>query len=158
MCAAAAVLLAVVACRHDKTADTTPAAPATPQAVIAAGRATVEQWRQAQEVRSLDTLTKLYAHDPDVVLVEDGIPMVSWTAVDQTLQARMAHAKEIHIALKDVAVTSFAPTIAGVSATMRREISDGVTTVTENGALTLVLRHDQDGWKIVQEHYSYRRP
>jgi hypothetical protein len=154
LCAAVAVLLAVVACQHDKAA---PVTPATPTDVIAAGKATVEQWRQAQEVRSMDMFEKLYAHDGDVVLVQDGLPMVGWTFVDQAIQARMAHAKEIHIKLKDVTVSSIAPTIAGVSATMTREISDGVTTVTENGALTLVLRNTANGWQIVQEHYSYKR-
>jgi ketosteroid isomerase-like protein len=41
---------------------------------------------------------------------------------------------------------------------MTREISDGITTVTENGALTLVFEKTHDGWQIVAEHYSYRRP
>jgi ketosteroid isomerase-like protein len=73
------------------------------------------------------------------------------------LQDRFAHAKEVHVHLKDVAVSSVAPTVAMVAATMTREIGDGVTTVTEAGALTLVLRKDADGWKIVLEHYSYKR-
>jgi len=44
-------------------------------------------------------------------------------------------------------------------ATMTRELTDGVTTVTEYGSLTLVFRKDPNaGWLIVGEHYSYKRP
>lgn len=133
------------------------AGPLTPKEVVAAGRATVEQWRQAYEVRSFDALAKLYAHDAQLVIVLDGAPLVGWTAIGQLLQDRLAHAKEIHVRLKDVTVSSVAPTVATAAATMTREIGDGITTVTEAGALTLVLRKDADGWKIVLEHYSYKR-
>ena len=43
------------------------------------------------------------------------------------------------------------------TAVMTRELGDGVTTVTESGALTIVLRKDGDSWLIVTEHYSYKR-
>src|SRR3569623_2034497 len=43
-------------------------------------------------------------------------------------------------------------------AKLSREGSVGVTTVSEIGARTLVLRRGADGWQIVQEHYSYKRP
>jgi hypothetical protein len=39
---------------------------------------------------------------------------------------------------------------------MAREISDGVTNVAEVGTLTLTLREEPAGWRIVSEHYSYR--
>lgn len=158
LCALVTVCFAV-ACAHGKpvaTAQTT--RPVTPDAVVADGKATIEQWREAYEVRSLDALSRLYAHDAQLVVVTDGVPTVGWPQVQARLSDRLARAKEIHVRLKDVVVTSLAPTVASALATMSREIGDGVTTVTENGTLTLVLRNDADGWKIVVEHYSYRRP
>lgn len=137
--------------------DTTPKAPLTPKEVVAGARATIEQWRQAYEVRSFDALARLYAHDLDLVLVEDGAPLFGWTSVESTLKDRLARAKDIHVRLKDIQVVSLGPTGAAATATMTREISDGVTTVTESGALTLVLRKVGDMWKIVTEHYSYKR-
>ncbi len=151
------VALAVAGCPRGKPADTTPAVE-TPKDVVAAGKAAIEAWRQAYEVRSFDALAKLYVHDPDTVVVVDGIPLIGWTAIEPLLKDKLSHAKEIHVRLKDMTVTSLAPTVAGAVATMTREISDGVTTVTENGALTLVLRQTTEGWKIVTEHYSYKRP
>jgi uncharacterized protein (TIGR02246 family) len=158
VCALVAAWLAVVACQHGKAAPAAPAQPATPADVVAAGRATIEQWRQAYEVRSADALAKLYAHDASLVFVQDGTPSVGWAAIEPVLKVRLGHAKDVHVRLKDLAVWSVGATAAVAAATMTREISDGTTTVTENGALTLVLRRDDDGWKIVVEHYSYKRP
>ena len=158
LCALVTVCFAV-ACAHGKPVATAQTAhPATPEAVISDGKAAIEQWREAYEVRSLGALSPLYAHDAQVVVVTDGVPAVGWPQVQALLSERLARAKEVHVRLKDVAVTSLSPTVASALATMTREIGDGVTTVTENGTLTLVLRHDPDGWKIVVEHYSYRRP
>jgi ketosteroid isomerase-like protein len=137
--------------------DTTPARPATPKEVVAAARATVEQWRQAYEVRSLEALAKLYAHEIDLVVVQDGVPIVGWTSVEGMLKDRLARNKQIHIRLKDIQVQSLGEAGAVATAVMTRELGDGVTTVTEGGALTIVLRRDGDAWLIVTEHYSYKR-
>jgi uncharacterized protein (TIGR02246 family) len=154
---ALAIALFVAGCPAPRGAETTPAASA-PKDVVTAARGAIEQWRQAYEVRSFDALAKLYAHDAGTVVVQDGIPLIGWPAIQAMLQDRLAKAKDIHIRLDQVNVTSLAPTVASAIATMRREISDGVTTVTETGALTLVLEKTGDGWRIVAEHYSYRRP
>jgi ketosteroid isomerase-like protein len=150
-------LAAAVACQHGGGAHS-PQTPATPAEVVTAGRTTIEHWQQAQQMRSADALAKLYAHEPNVVVVRDGQPLVGWGPVEAMLRDKLARAKEIRVRLKDVTVTSLAPTVATAAATMTRETSDGITTVTENGALTVVLRRDDDGWKIVLEHYSYQRP
>ncbi|HUJ59269.1 MAG TPA: nuclear transport factor 2 family protein [Kofleriaceae bacterium] len=157
--AALAVLALMVGCpAHDKVAA--PVSPPVPADVVQAAKATVEQWRQAYEVRSLDALAKLYVHDPSTVVVLDGTPIMGWSAIETALGDKLVHAKEIHVRLKDLAVTELAPTVACATATMTREIGDGITTVTENGALTLVLRRDDAdaSWRIAIEHYSYKRP
>jgi ketosteroid isomerase-like protein len=154
------VLALVAACAHGKQADTiVETKEQTPKEVTVATRGAIEQWRQAYEVRSIDALEKLYSHDPDIVLVNDGVTLIGWSSVDGMLKDRVARAKEIHIRLKEVQVTSVAPTAAFGVATMTRELSDGITTVTEYGSLTLVFRKDPNaGWLIVGEHYSYKRP
>ncbi|MEO8841732.1 MAG: nuclear transport factor 2 family protein [Kofleriaceae bacterium] len=153
-----AVLLA--ACPRTRPADTVvETKELTPREVTIATRGVIEQWRQAYEVRSIDALERLYSHDPDLVLVGDGVTLIGWSSVDGMLKDRIARAKEIHIRLKEIQVTSIAPTAAFGVATMTRELTDGVTTVTEYGSLTLVFRKDPSaGWLIVGEHYSYKRP
>ena len=157
--ALATVALALAACPRAKQAPVAPPPPKTPKEVVAAGRATVEEWRQAYEEKSLETLAKLYAHDIELVVVQDGNPYVGWTSVEPMLRDRLARAKQIHVRLRDVQVVSIAPVAASVLATMTREISDGVTTVTEHGTLTIVLRRDDasGAWQIIAEHYSYKR-
>ena len=146
------------------TTTTTTAVMVTPREVVAAAKATLEQWRQAYEVRSLDALAPLYAHDLDVVVVVEGTPLIGWSSVEAMLKDRLARAGTIHVRLKDIGVSSLGPTAASVVATMSREVTAGATTVTEAGTLTLALRHDHPAagsggaWVIVAEHYSYRRP
>ncbi|CAN5529784.1 hypothetical protein BH11MYX1_BH11MYX1_55530 [soil metagenome] len=154
------VLVVAASCAHQKTSETTVETKVqTPKEVTVATRGAIEQWRQAYEIRSIDALEKLYSHDPDIVLVNDGVTLIGWTSVDGMLKDRVARAKEVHIRLKEIQVTSVAPTAAFGVATMTRELGDGVTTVTEYGSLTLVFRKDPNaGWLIVGEHYSYKRP
>ena len=137
--------------------DTTPSRPATPKEVVASARATIEQWRQAYEIRSFDALAKLYAHDIDLVVVQEGMPLVGWSSVEGMLKDRIARYKEVHVRLKDIQVQSIAPTAAAATAAMTRELGDGVTTVSESGALTIVLRKEGEAWLIVTEHYSFKR-
>jgi ketosteroid isomerase-like protein len=137
--------------------DTTPARPLTSKEVVAAARATVEQWRQAYEVRSLDALAKLYAHNIDLVVVQEGLPIVGWSSVEAMLKDRIARYKKITMRLKDIQVQSLAPSAAVATASMTREVGDDVTTITEYGALTIVLRKEGESWLIVTEHYSFKR-
>jgi ketosteroid isomerase-like protein len=152
------VALAILVAGCPKTsAPATPSAT-TPKEVVTAVKATIEQWRQGYEVRSVDALAKLYAHDLDVVLVQEGLTMVGWSSVEAYLKDRIARAGEIHIRLKDIQVVALGLEAASAVATMTRELTDGTTTVSETGTLTLVLRRAPEGWLISSEHYSYKRP
>lgn len=146
----AAVVLA--GCPRAQPAPTT---PATPQEVIDGAKATIEDWRKDHEARNLDALGKLYAHESDVIVVQQGTSVAGWPAVESMLKARLAK-PTIIVKLKDIQVVSIAPEVASAVASMAREISDGTTTVNETGTLTLVLRRDADRWVIVAEHYSYK--
>jgi ketosteroid isomerase-like protein len=152
-----AVLVASSVAGCPRGGDTTPARMLTPKEVISGARATVEQWRQAYEVKSLDALAKLYAQNLDLVVVQEGVPLVGWSSVEGMLKDRLARYKDIHVRLKDIQVQSLAPTAAAATATMTRELGDGVTTITEYGALTIVLRKEGESWLIVSEHYSFKR-
>ena len=150
------VALALAGCPRGGS-STTPARVLTPKEVVAGARATVEQWRQAYEVRSLDGLAKLYAQNIDLVVVEGGTPYVGWSSVENMLKDRIARYKEVHVRLKDIQVQSLNDNSAVATAVMTRELGDGTTSVSEQGALTVVLRRDADAWLIVTEHYSYKR-
>jgi SnoaL-like domain len=89
------------------------------------------------------------------VLVQEGAQTRGWTAISTLLTARLAGAKDVRVRLKDVMVAPLGEGGASLAAGMTREISDGITTVTEEGALTLTLRNAAGEWVIVTEHYSY---
>lgn len=150
------VALALAACRSGG-AGTAPARPATPREVIASARATIEQWRQAYQVRSFEALSQLYAHDLDLVVVQDGQALVGWSSVEAAIKERFARYPRIEVRLKDIQVVSLGETGATATASLTREIGDDTTTVHEGGALTVVLRREPAGWVIVAEHYSNRR-
>ena len=73
------------------------------------------------------------------------------------LKDRLVRYKQIVVRLKDIQVQSLGTNAATATAAMTREQGDGITTVTEYGALTVVLRKEGDTWLIVSEHYSYKR-
>ena len=138
-----------------------PGAPRTltPAEVVTAGKATIEKWRQAYELRSADTLGELYAHDVDLVVVVEGQTYLGWDAVGAMLKERLKVVDKIFIRLKDQSVVSLGPDAAFAYATMTREsvAAGGSTSVTENGIVTMVLRKQGDNWVIGSEHYSYKR-
>ena len=80
-----------------------------------------------------------------------------WSAIESLLNDRLGHASAVHLRLKDLRIGPLAATAAVAVAAMTREVSDGATTVTETGTLTLVLRKDADAWLIASEHFSYKR-
>lgn len=138
-------------------ADAVPQRPATPPEVLTAARGTIEQWRQAYQIRGIDALIKLYAHEAQLVLVHEGRVMVGWASVEAMIKDRLARYQKIVIRLKDINVVALSESSATATAVMTREIGDEVTMVTESGVLTMVLRRDNGQWVIVTEHYSYRK-
>lgn len=152
-----ALILLAAGCPKGSSGPVSPSAT-TPKEVVTAVKATIEQWRQGYEVRSVEALSKLYAHDLDVVVVQEGQTMIGWSSVEAYLKDRIARTGGIHIRLKDVQVVSLGLEAASAVATMTRELTTDNTTVTENGTLSLVLRHNPEGWVISLEHYSYKRP
>ena len=125
---------------------------------MAAAKATIEQWRQAYEIRSVEALSQLYARNVDLVVVQEGTTFLGWSSVESMLKDRIARTGAIVIRLKDMQVSSLSPDVAFAFATMTRELTFEATTVTEGGTLTLVLRKHDGKWLITSEHYSYKRP
>ena len=115
----------------------------------------VEQWRQAYEVRSLEAMSPLYTHADDVVRIHQGRAVKGWREVENQLHGDLTHAQEIHVRLKDIQVVPLGPKAVAVTSAITRDVSDGVTTVTETGFLSLVLRVEGERWVIVSEHYSF---
>lgn len=162
----AAAALSSAACRSGGAAPE-PVSPAMPAGQAASVRGTVEQWRQAYEVRSVEALAKLYARD-QAVIIQQGTESRGWAAIEPVLTSRLGNATQVRVRLKDVTVLPLGDAGATVIAGMTREISSGATTITEEGLLTLSLRNDaasaagttstttSSSWIIVSEHYSYR--
>jgi ketosteroid isomerase-like protein len=122
---------------------------------VAAIQRTVESWRQAFEVRSTEALAPLYAQTKDLVVVNQGVVTTGWSAVEAMLKEKLARASQIYMRLTEIKVSleNGAPI---ASAALTREISDGVTSVQETGALTMSFGRDGDKWVIVSEHFSFR--
>jgi ketosteroid isomerase-like protein len=156
-----AIVLALLACgcgaRGRGNGSTGPSGSDTPAAVVDAAKGTVEKWRQAYEVRSVEELAKLYAHDADTVVVQEGAALAGWPAIEGMLKERLGKATTVHVRISNVSVAAVGSDGARAVAAMRRELCDGTVTLTETGTLTMVMRREGDGWVIVLEHFSYKR-
>src|ERR1043166_6856607 len=83
------LVLLLAACPRSKQSDTVvETKELTPKEVTVATRGAIEQGRQGYEVRSIDALERLYSHDPDIVLVNDGVTLIGWSSVDGMLKDR----------------------------------------------------------------------
>lgn len=153
LCLALALCAAGACARGGDRGAQEPAPPSAGQKAGVLG--VVEKWRQAQEVRSLEGLASVYATDEALVLVQQGVATRGWAAVSGMLERRLAAATSVRVRLAEVAVAQAGEGGAVVSARMTRETSDGVSTLTEDGPLTLALRLDGTSWRIVAQHYSY---
>ena len=147
-CARAIVLRAVVLAAAAPTRrESRRSRRARRRAVAIATRGAIEQWRQAYEVRSVDALEQLYAHDADIVVVSDGVTLIGWTlgrrhaeGPDRAREGdpRPAQGRPGHLG-------SRARSRRVGRATMTRELATA-SRRDRDGALTLVLRKDPDGW------------
>ncbi len=152
----AAVIFATASCaRHGDAGSTTPEVAGD---VVAATTGALEKWRQAYEIRSVEGLAALYGHDDKVVLVQEGVAIVGWKAIEARLKERLSKVTAARVRLKDILVTPLGPDAAAVTAAMIRELGDATTTLTESGTVSLVLHRIGNAWVIVHEHYSYKRP
>jgi len=146
--------LAAAGCPAKPVAQT----PVPPAGLAAGVKGAIEQWRQAYEVRSMEALGKLYSHDPGLVIVQDGVRQLGWAAIEPALRGVLSRATSFRVRITELQIAALGPDAAVATGLMTRESTDGSTTVTENGVLTLALRKDDAGWVIASEHYSYRRP
>ena len=150
-----ALAVATAACGARATSPEAPAAVATATDVVAAGKAVLEQYRQGFEVRSVEALAPLYEHSDALVVVHQGQRQIGWSVVEPRLVTTVQGATDIRIAVAEVSVVGLGADAAVVQATLRRSISDGVTTLEDAGPITLVLRKSRARWLIVAEHYSF---
>ena len=143
--------VALAACGGRGAKATTPVAD---DAMDAARRA-VESWRQAWEADSYDAIAPLYAHDANLVMVQQGVAYSGWDKIEPHLKDVLGHAREIHVKLGDVRVTELDVDDAVVVASMDRDLSDGTVTTSERGVLTLVLHREGSGTETAK-HNDYR--
>jgi ketosteroid isomerase-like protein len=132
-----------------------PPAPPTPAEVTSAVSARVEQYRQAWEVRSIDALEPLYAHDPALTVTAQGRTQKGWSAVHDATAAFLADCQSYKARFTEVTVTALGDGGALATMTLHRSYGDGVKTVDETGTLMLVFRRQGSEWLIIAEHFSY---
>src|SRR5512138_2568097 len=134
-----AILAVLAACtRHAEPAGPSPIEGAAD--IVSAAKGTLEKWRQAYEIRSPEGLTALYAHDEGVALVQAGVALHGWKAIEPVLKERFAKVTVVHVRLKDVVVAPVGSDVAVATASMTRELGDATTTLTEVGTVSLVVR------------------
>jgi uncharacterized protein (TIGR02246 family) len=143
--------VALAACGGRAHKDTTP----EPGGAMDAARRAVETWRQAWEADAYEGIAALYAHDPNLVMVEQGVAYAGWDKVESHLHEVLGHTREIHVKLQGIQVAELDADNAVVVASMDRDVSDGTVTTSERGVLTLVLHRADAGWMVVSQHYSY---
>jgi hypothetical protein len=124
--------------------------------------AALEQWRQAYEVRSLESLEPLYAHTDDLMVVWQGRSVQSWPSVRAYLGAFLAANTRVKLVVRDVRLAAIGSDAVSLTATVERRYGDGVRSVSENGILTMLFRlapPDDEGkpatWRIASEHFSF---
>ncbi|HPH69697.1 MAG TPA: nuclear transport factor 2 family protein [Kofleriaceae bacterium] len=152
--AGSALCVASAGCPHASTASTVaPTSGAVPSE--AAALATLEQWRQAMEVRSVDGLAQLYANDQRLIVVAQGQRTNGWSNVEPMLRQQLERAAEVHVRLSEMTSYDYGQTMV-VHAAAEIETSSGATAVKESGVLTFVLAPRGTSWRIVAQHFSYR--
>jgi len=149
---AGAACVVGTACPHPSTAIT-PVSSAAPSE--AAALATIEQWRQAMEVRSVDGLAKLYANDQRLIVVAQGQRTNGWSNIEPMLRQQLDGAGAVHVRLSEITPYDYGHTML-VHASAEIESSTGATTVKESGVISFVLAPDGMAWRIVAQHFSYR--
>jgi ketosteroid isomerase-like protein len=150
----AVTLLGLVGCPRPQAPVEAPE-PATPDEVVRAATGLLEQYRQAYQVRSFDALAPLYDQTLDVAVTHQGKSYTGWSEVESHLNAVLGASAQVHITFENPSVVALGPGGAAVTTRTRREISDGVSAVVEEGLMTLAMRRDGDRWVIVKEHFSY---
>src|SRR5262245_65576249 len=99
--------------------------PAPPVGLAAGVKGTIEQWRQAYEVRSMDTLAKLYSHDPTLAIVQDGAVERGWAVIEPALRGRLARATAIRVRITELQVAPPAADAPGATGLLTRAANDG---------------------------------
>jgi ketosteroid isomerase-like protein len=155
---AATLVAGGAACGGGARTRPAPTLPPTPEAVVTQVKGTVEQWRQAHEVRSMEALAQVYAQVPELIYVSQGRLAVGWQATQEVIQAFFYAHTEIKITLGQLQIVALGGEGAVASGAITRRFGDGVTTIEETGGIVLVFRRVNDGWKIVAQNYSYAPP
>jgi ketosteroid isomerase-like protein len=157
---AALVLGGLGACPGARTAAPAqpPAPPPTAGEVVTAVKARVEQYRQGYEVRSLEALEPLYAHDDGLVVTSQGRTQRGWPQAKERLAGFLAQCQTMKLRLTDVVVVALGDGGAMVTAAVHRTYGDGTRTVDEVGTILLVFRRQGGEFFIVAEHFSYGAP
>ncbi|MCV2872780.1 nuclear transport factor 2 family protein [Defluviimonas sp. WL0050] len=118
-------------------------------------RKVIGQLSEHYEKRNLKELMACFGTDPDVMVFGTGVDEkpVGPSAIEAQVKRDWAQTEAIAIRLSD-AVVSAAGNVAWVSGSGAFEISAGGQDMRMPARITYVLENRDDGWRVVQAHFS----
>jgi ketosteroid isomerase-like protein len=146
-----ALFVLLATCAHASAPAPVGPPPFNPKEI----QATVEQYRQAWDVLSIDALAPLYFASDDLVLVRQGHAWRGWEAVRGGLADLFRQTTKLELVLSNETINQAGDGGAVVTADVHLTWTSNSVITDQQGALTLVLRRGAAGWKIVGEHYSF---
>ncbi|MGD8777924.1 MAG: nuclear transport factor 2 family protein [Ignavibacteria bacterium] len=121
-------------------------------------KAVLDQFIKASETENMELLSKVYAHDPDMVVfgTEAGERIVGWDSLKAVMEKQFAATENSKFSIRDQVIkVHVSGTAAWFSELIDCEIvSEGETTNMEGLRATGVLEKRNGNWVIVQIHYS----
>jgi len=120
---------------------------------------TLDAMRRYSAAGQWDSLSGLYANDPDFRWMEQGVVQYrSPTQIREAL-ARVSRTTRIETSYFDTRILALAPGVAAVTTTFHTEfVNEGRPAVEFGGVLDVVFVHREGGWRILLGHSSSRTP
>lgn len=122
---------------------------------------TLDLFRRYSRTRQWDSLVTLYADDPRFRWIENGAVRYRSPSDIQVGLAALPPNTSIESTYRDTEITPIAPGIASVTTLFQtRFVSPPAPPFEFGGAITMMLIHRPDGWRILSGHSSapIRRP
>lgn len=144
------LLIAVAGC----ASATSGLSPVHVAAIQDSIRTTLDAFRRHAANRQWDSLAAMYAADASFRWIENGEVRYRSAGDIRTALARVSSTMRIETSYRDTEIVPLAPGIASVLTHFESRFVDSSTSFSFGGAMTMLLMHRADGWKIVSGHSS----
>lgn len=117
-------------------------------------RTTLDAFRRHSTNRQWDSLAAMYAPDSSFRWIENGEVRYRSAGEIRTAFARLSSTMRIETTYRDTEIMPLAAGIASVLSRFETRFMDSTTSFSFGGAISMVLMHRANGWKIVSGHSS----